>query len=123
VARSAIATAITAAVLGAVGLDQLPALVLPAVLPLLVDLEHVELSPGDAHLLATLRLRSDVVDHARTPKALYKRLPKRLQEQVAMTDFFDFVDKLVNTGEADRTGRYVIVRDADDPAWIRIHLR
>ena len=40
-----------------------------------------------------------------------------------MTDFLDFVDKLVNTGEADQAGRHVIVRDADDPAWIRIHLR
>jgi hypothetical protein len=122
-AKSAIATAITAAVLAVVGLDQLPALVLPAVLPLLVDLEHVELSPGDEHLLATLRLRSDVIDHARTPKALYKRLPKHLREQVAMTDFLDFVDRLVNTGEADRAGRYVILRDADDPAWIRVQLR
>lgn len=122
-ARSAIATAITAAVLAVVGLDELPALVLPAVLPLLVDLEHVKLSPGDEHLLATLRLRGDVIDHARTPKALYRRLPKQLREQVAMTDFLDFVDKLVNAGEADRAGRYVIVRDADDPAWIRVQFR
>lgn len=123
VTKSALATAITAAVLAVVGLDQLPALVLPAILPLLVDLEHVDLSPGDEHLLATLRLRSDVVDHARTPKALYKRLPKHLRDQVAMTDFVDFVDKLVTTGEADRAGRYVLVRAADDPAWIRIQLR
>lgn len=123
VAKSAIATAITAGVLAVVGLDQLPALVLPAVLPLLVDLEHVELSPGDEHLLATLRLRGDVVDHARTPRALYKRLPKNLQSQIAMTDFLDFVERLIDTGQADEAGRDVIVRDEDDPAWIRIRLR
>jgi hypothetical protein len=119
-ARSALATAITAGVLAVAGFDQLPALVLPAVLPLLVDIDRVELSASDEHLLASLRLQPDVVEQAHSPEQLYELLPADLQAQVSLLDFVDFVSRLVAAGEADEEDAGVVVRDTSDPAWIRV---
>lgn len=121
-ARSALATAITAGVLAVAGFDQLPALVLPAVLPLLVDIDRVELSASDKHVLATLRLQPGVLDQIRSPERLYERLPPELRAQVSLLDFVDFVERLVAAGEADESEEGIVVRDAKDPAWLRVRV-
>jgi hypothetical protein len=109
-------------VLAVAGFDQLPALVLPAVLPLLVDIDRVELSASEEHLLANLRLRPDVVKQAHSPEGLYAELPDELREQVSLLDFLDFVQRLVAAGEADESGDEIVVRDASDPAWVRVRI-
>jgi hypothetical protein len=122
-ATGGLATAVTAAVLAVAGLDQLPALVLPAVLPLLIDLDRVSLTPGEEHLLAEIRLQPLVVNFARTPRKLYEELPDDLRDQISLVDFLDFLDRLIGAGEADAApGDRVIVRDAHDPAWVRIRV-
>ncbi len=122
-ARAGLATAVTAGVMAAAGFDQLPALVLPAVLPLLIDLDHVELSPGDRHVLATLRLQPDVVNTENSPPALYDALPADLRDQVSMPDFLDLIERLRDAGQADTDDGIVIVRDETDPAWLRFRLK
>lgn len=105
------------------GFDQLPAYVLPAVLPLLIDVRKVRLSRGDRKLLLELRLSQTPAQAAIswTPDALYGRLPAVVQQQVSPIDFADFVDRLVQAGEVDDAGSdEVVVRPANKPAWIRI---
>lgn len=121
-ARAGLATAVTAGVMAVAGFDQLPALVLPAVLPLLIDLDHVELSPGDRHVLATLRLQPDVVDTRNSPQELYDALPVDLREQVSILDFLDLIERLRDAGQADTPDGVVIVRNEADPAWLRFRL-
>lgn len=121
-ARGTLAAAVTAGVLAAAGFDQLPALVLPAVLPMLVDIERVELSASEDHLLASLRLQPELTEAVHSPEAVYDRLPEDLRDQVSLLDFLDFVERLVAAGEADERPGGVVLRDADDPAWVRIRL-
>jgi hypothetical protein len=121
--RASLATAVTAGVMAVAGFDQLPALVLPAVLPLLIDIERVELSPGDRYVLAELRLQPDVVGAEMTPRELYERLPDNLKADISVPDFLDLIQRLTAAGEADRFGAVTIVRDPDDPAWIRFEFR
>jgi hypothetical protein len=124
---SAVRTALAAALVGGVmwqaGLDQLPGYVLPAVLPLLVDVRHARLTHGDRKLLLELRL-AQTSAQAPLPwsaDALYGRLPAAVQQQVSPVDFADFVERLVQAGEANRAqSEEVVVRQAGDPAWIRI---
>lgn len=124
---SAVRTVLAAALVGGVmwraGLDQLPGYVLPAVLPLLVDVRQVRLTHGDRKLLLELR-RAQTPAQVPLPwsaDALYGRLPATVQQQVSPVDFADFVQRLVQAGEANRAqSEEVVLRQAGDPAWIRI---
>ncbi len=121
--RTVLAAALVGGMMLPAGFDQLPAYVLPAVLPLLIDVRKVRLSRGDRKLLLELRLSQTPAQAAIswTPDALYGRLPAVVQQQVSPIDFADFVDRLVQAGEVDDAGSdEVVVRPANKPAWIRI---
>jgi hypothetical protein len=56
-----------------------------------------------------------------SPDALYSRLPADERERIAPGDFADFIDRLIQAGEADPAGYdEVRLRSAGRPAWIRI---
>jgi hypothetical protein len=123
VIRTVVAAALVGGALWHVGLDQLPGYVAPAVLPLLVDVRKVRLSRADDRLLVDLRLTRTTaqMDWPWPADALYSRLPADVQERVAPGDFADFIDRLVQAGEADPAGYdEVRLRPAGQPAWIRI---
>jgi hypothetical protein len=123
VIRTVVAAALVGGALWHVGLDQLPGYVAPAVIPLLVDVRKVRLSRADDRLLVDLRLTSTTaqMDWPWPADALYGRLPADVRERVAPGDFADFVDRLVQAGEADPAGYdEVRLRPAGQPAWIRI---
>jgi hypothetical protein len=121
-ARAAVTAAVMTAVMYAGGFNQIPAYVLPAVLPLVVDLDRVKLSRGDRKLLALLRVNAGAT--AGQPvdtDVLYNRLPANVRPEVSPLDFADFVDRLITAGEADDPGfDDVVLRD--QPRWIRITL-
>ncbi len=127
---SAVRTVLAAAIVGGAmwvgGLDQLPGHVLPAVLPLLVDVRRTRLSRADNRLLIDLRL-SQTAAQTGWPwpaDALYGRLPPEIQARVHQGDFADFIDRLVQVGEADPAGYdEVKLRPAGRPAWIRINVQ
>lgn len=123
VIRTVVAAALVGGALWHVGLDQLPGYVAPAVLPLLVDVRKARLSRADDRLLVDLRLTSTTaqMDWPWPADALYGRLPADVRERLAPGDFADFVDRLVQAGEADPAGYdEVRLRPAGQPAWIRI---
>jgi hypothetical protein len=119
-ARTAVTTALMTAVMYAGGFDQIPAYVLPAVLPLLVDLDRVRLSRSDRKLLALLRVNAGAaMGQPVHPDVLYNRLPADVRQDVSPLDFTDFVERLIAAGEADDPG-YDDVALLDQPHWIRI---
>ncbi len=123
VVRTVVAAALVGGALWHGGLDQLPGYVAPAVLPLLVDVRKVRLTRAESRLLVDLRL-SQTATQMNWPwsaDALYSRLPPQVQERVPPGDFADFIDRLVQAGEADPAGYdEVRLRPAGHPAWIRI---
>jgi hypothetical protein len=119
-ARAAVTAALMTAVMYAGGFDQIPAYVLPAVLPLVVDLDRVRLSRSDRKLLALLRVNAGAAaGQAVNTDVLYNRLPASIRQEISPLDFADFVDRLVAAGEADDPGfDDVVLRN--QPRWIRI---
>ncbi len=119
-ARAAVTTAVMTAVLYAGGFDQIPAYILPAVLPLVVDLDRVKLSRSDRKLLALLRINAGTAAGQQVNSDdLYNRIPDNVRQDVSPLDFADFVDRLIAAGEADDVGADDVVL-RDEPRWIRI---
>jgi hypothetical protein len=119
-ARAAVTAALMTAVMYAGGFDQIPAYVLPAILPLLVDMDRVRLSRSDRQLLAVLRFNAGAAAGQPVhPDVLYDRLPDDVRQDVSPLDFADFTERLIAVGEADDPG-YGDVTLLDRPRWIRI---
>jgi hypothetical protein len=122
-AKFAVSAAILTGVMVASGYDQIPAYVLPAVLPLLVDVERAKLNRSDRKLLLELRAASDrSFGQPADIDALYDRLPAQVRDRVPPIDFTDFVEKLVAAGEAEEfADDQVALRK--DPKWIHISFK
>ncbi len=120
VVRSALVLALLSGALVAAGAAGLAPLVLPAVLPLLVDIDKVRLRPSDELLIAELRLNTDAYEGGLSPDELYRRLPARTRRAVSPLDFADFLDLIRRAGVAqDRgDGNLVIL----DPAEARFRV-
>ena len=119
-AKFALSTAVMTGVLVAGGYDQIPAYVLPAVLPLLVDVERAKLNRGDRKLLVQLRNAPGLsMGKPVDTDELYNALPASVRHQISPIGFAEFVEKLVAAGEVDEAGGgQVAVRE--HPKWLRI---
>jgi hypothetical protein len=119
-ARFALTSALMTGVFFAAGFNQIPAYVLPAVLPLLIDIDQAKLGRGDRELLVTLRVNAgSAIGQPVNAEVLYNRLPDQTRNQVSPLDFADFLGKLIAAGEADDAG-YGDVRLRNEPKWLRI---
>jgi hypothetical protein len=97
--RAAVQAAVTTAALvlaieGA-GLDSVPVVVLASVLPFLVDIERVELTPGDELVVAALRATAPPGgdDHD-----WYLALPPEVRAQLTQIEFLNLLGRLRNIG-------------------------
>ena len=122
-AKFAVSAAVLTGVMVASGYDQIPAYVLPAVLPLLFDVERAKLNRGDRKLLVELRTAlGRSFGEPADIDALYDRLPARVRDHVPPTDFADFIEKLVTAGEAEELADdRVALREA--PKWLHISFK
>lgn len=126
VAGTTIKTALASAVLGAAlflnGSDEIPAELLPAVVPLLVDVKRVRLNRRDKELLIPLRHAAHgITGMAVSTQVLYNRLDPAIRAQLNFEDFDAFCTRLIEAGEMDDAGLGdVRSRPADQPAWIRV---
>lgn len=126
VAASAVKAILTSAFLGAAlfhsGAADIPAELLPVVVPLVVDVDRVRLNRRERELLVPLRIASAALTGvAVSPQVLYNRLEPSVRAELNYGDFAAFCDRLIAAGHLDDAGLGdVRTRPADRPAWIRI---
>jgi len=120
--RTALTTSIMTAVLWLSGIDQIPAAVLTAVLPMLIVTERVRLDRRAQYLLTQLQQNvGSAQGLAVHPDVLYNKLPLNIRHQLSPLDFRDFLDAFIASGRADDAGGGdVRLRDPDQPCWIRV---
>lgn len=99
--KTGLTTALLTTALVASGSAGIPALVIPAVLPLFFDVEKVRLSKSEEGLLAQLTLREDA--RSGTADELYARLPDDVREDLSKREFTDFLEKCRRAGLADES--------------------
>jgi hypothetical protein len=100
-AKTAIISALLAIALAASHAIDISALVIPAIAPLLFDLEKVRLTRSEEQILIELTLKQDA--RTMTVEELYAALPASIQDQVAPLAFQDFLEKCRTAGLADVT--------------------
>lgn len=122
VVRAALAAGLLGAGLFLGGADDVPVELLPAVVPLLVNLEKVRLDRREREFLAPLRVASAGIEGmAVSPQVLFNRLDPLVREQLAYDDFLRLCERLIEAGEMDDAGYDdVRARPAGQSAWIRI---
>jgi hypothetical protein len=110
-----------AGILWANGLDGIPAAVASVVIPAVISLESVKLTPGEE---VRFQLVRDGLSpqKGRSAESVYKRLPEKVRKQLSLADLADFLDRLYAAGLVDRQGKKYVDR-GDHPAWLRISLR
>lgn len=99
VVKAALTTALLAVGLISIGAAGIPLILIPAVLPMLIDIDRVRLTAGENYLLATLALTDDAKNC--TADELYARISDDLKEQISELGFRDFLDKCIKAGVAD----------------------
>lgn len=112
--RGGLMTAIVAGAMVQQGLTEMVIGVVAAVIPSILDIERVELQPGDRRLLVQLRLAPGVRSGGLTEDELYDRLPAGTREIVNRFEFADFVQRLRDAGYASGDSATVL-RDPDGP--------
>jgi hypothetical protein len=114
---SALSTALVAGALAIAGVTVLPALVLPAVLPLVFDVEHVGLSKGDSYIVAQLRMQPNMRTGSLTTDEVYEALPEDLKAHTSRADLADFLERCRKAGVADVNADMVLFRDPGRPRF------
>jgi hypothetical protein len=123
IASAAVVGAIAVGLLAGAGYHDLPAVVIPAVAPVLFAANPVRISRSRKALLAEIRLNPDLVDRPLTIDALYAGLPAKVKRQVNKLDFTDVVDDMIGAGHMDeKTEGRVTVRPRGHDRWLRIRI-
>lgn len=121
--QSVVAGALIAGLLVVLGATQIPAALVPTIIPLFFDVEKVRLTAGQEHLLAEIVARPESADGNLTIDELYQQLPAPTRDAVSHLDFADFVDTCRRAGVADVTPDGRLTLRALDQATFRVTLR
>ena len=103
-AKIATVTAIMSGLLyssGVVQLAGLAGMVLPAVLPLLIDIETIKLSVKDNYVLTEMQRHKRLIYEEFEPKEIYNKLDAEIKEQISFIEFLDILEVLNLTGHVD----------------------
>lgn len=113
--RAGILMAIAAAALIQRGIGEIGVAFATAVLPTVLDVERIELEPGDRRLLIDLRLKPGIRDGFATEDELYNSLPADTRRTINRYDFADFIQRLREAGmvDGDKDKDWLHVRDPD----------
>jgi hypothetical protein len=104
--RSALMAAALAAVLASQGLNELGIALASAILPSVVEIERVDLSPADRRLLLEIRIRPAFRDGYASEDELYAALPEDTRRAVNRYDFADFIGRIRDAGLTDEAWEY-----------------
>ncbi|MBV5327855.1 MAG: hypothetical protein JZU65_09480 [Chlorobium sp.] len=100
-AKSAIVAAVMVGLLHATGCTHLASLVLPAVLPSLIDIETIRLTVKDDLILAEMRRNDGLRGKAFCPQEIYDQLSPSTREQFSFIEFVEVLDALSISGNMD----------------------
>ncbi|MCU0469504.1 MAG: hypothetical protein MUF58_12970 [Arcicella sp.] len=89
----------------------LASIVLPSIIPMIFDIENINLSKKEEEILLKLPVNKSKKQY-KTAEEWYESLPKSIQEQVNFLDFKDFMDKLVLGGlaQTNQKDKYLIFK-------------
>lgn len=89
----------------------LASIVLPSIIPMIFDIENINLSKKEEEILLKLPVNKAKKQY-KTAEQWYESLPKSIQEQINFLDFKDFMDKLVLGGLAktNQKEKYLIFK-------------
>ena len=104
VVRSICVTTFLSSFLLSCGITGITPLFLPAVIPLLFDLEKVKLERSDERVLSIFGARSNVFDRLGDPISLYNSLPPEVRGIMNYTDFLIFLNNSFMAGNAKKHG-------------------
>jgi hypothetical protein len=93
--QSGVAAALMVGAIEAAGINSTAVVVLAAVVPFLVDVEHVEISQSDRMVLAALKTNLATPQQRR---ALWDSLPADLQHDLTYLEFADLLERLQQAG-------------------------
>ncbi|MGL5823805.1 MAG: hypothetical protein ACRCYU_03040 [Nocardioides sp.] len=99
--QATISAALLAGILAVVGADQLPAVVVATVVPLLVNVDRVRLTKRDEELLKDLTVGPAAQGAALSIDELFALLPEGAQKEVGRLQFFEFIDTCRKAGLVD----------------------
>lgn len=100
--KSTVVASIMIGLLHAAGATQLVSLVLPAVLPLLIDIETIRLSVKDDLILSEMRRHKNLQGKEFWPQEIYDQLHPTTQEQFSFSEFIEVLDVLSLTGDVNQ---------------------
>jgi hypothetical protein len=100
--KSAITSALLSSALYFIGEGNLPLHIIPMIIPALFDISRIKLTKGEEYLLGEIYVKEKLRDKFWDVERLYKKLPKKIVEQLSRKDFFDFLDTLVSVGVAKK---------------------
>jgi len=100
--KTAAVASVMIGLLHASGATQLAAVVLPAVLPLLIDIDTVRLTVKDDIILSEMRLNEHLTIGLYKPDEIYQKLSAEIQEEISYSEFLDVLDTLCITENAHR---------------------
>jgi hypothetical protein len=93
--QSGVTAALMVGAIEAVGISSTPVVVLAAVVPFLVDVEHVEISQSDRMVFAALKANLVTPQERRD---LWDSLPADLQHELTFLEFVDLLERLERAG-------------------------
>ena len=111
--RASVMSAALAGVLIETHAQEVAPAILLAIIPSLLEIERVTLSPGDERLLFEVRRVPKVTNQRNSVDDLYQNLPSDIRSMVNPFDFADFIERIRRAGlaEGDRGSIRVRVRD------------
>lgn len=101
--RTAILTALITGALIHSQTPEIPAIVIPAVVPLLFEMERVRLKRSEELILLELAYKPEAKD--KTAAELYALLPEKIRKDLSELDFADFLDSCRSAGLIDEKGK------------------
>jgi hypothetical protein len=99
--------------------SSIPVALVPGLLPYLFNIEKIRLTASEKEILARLPVKENVF--VGSVEEVYAALPEELRQQLNPLDFRDFVEKLVEVGQADELvdGVFLIKKIGDGTFRVR----
>ncbi|MHD0307220.1 hypothetical protein [Rhodococcus erythropolis] len=114
VVTTGLVSAIAATVLQSLGYDDILGYILPSILPIVLNIEEIELDERDSALILVLKEKRNDDGSLRSVDQIYKSLPRNEQRRLSKIDLVAFLERLRRTGDAEKVGdKYSIKPDGE----------